>query len=311
MRFLFVSLIIILSSFSLLAGKNIDLSASIEANNSASKEYRIDLIIFKNNKISEKSLKEIFETPKNIDFASNLIEISKEPELLVTTQSVNSQLLIKEPQIKNLKPIVTKTNEGEFSKNQFLPFNYFEELRDSKRRISNIVAKLHKSKDFTIFYEASWYQPLLSKDLSIPIFINSSIEDEAIYGQIDFYQERYIHTELDIRLSSKENSNNSISININKYREIQDLVNADFIPKTYNFLKSLGTDFYEFGSKLIFRNNIKTENQKNEAGSIILKNLKNKYEILEERKMRNNDLHYFDHPHFGVLIRIEEWEVDS
>ena len=311
MRFLFVSLIIILSSFSLLAGKNIDLSASIEANNSASKEYRIDLIIFKNNKISEISLKEIFETPENIDFASNLIEISKEPELLVTTQSVNSQLLIKEPQIKNLKPIVTKTNEGEFSKNQFLPFNYFEELRDSKRRISNIVAKLHKSKDFTIFYEASWYQPLLSKDLSIPIFINSSIENEAIYGQIDFYQERYIHTELDIRLSSKENSNNSISININKYKEIQDLVNADFIPKTYNFLKSLGTDFYEFGSKLIFRNNIKTENQKNEAGSIILKNLKNKYEILEERKMRNNDLHYFDHPHFGVLIRIEEWEVDS
>ena len=311
MRFLFVSLIIILSSFSLLAGKNIDLSASIEANNSASKEYRIDLIIFKNNKISEISLKEIFETPETIDFASNLIEISKEPELLVTTQSVNSQLLIKEPQIKNLKPIVTKTNEGEFSKNQFLPFNYFEELRDSKRRISNIVAKLHKSKDFTIFYEASWYQPLLSKDLSIPIFINSSIENEAIYGQIDFYQERYIHTELDIRLSSKENSNNSISININKYKEIQDLVNADFIPKTYNFLKSLGTDFYEFGSKLIFRNNIKTENQKNEAGSIILKNLKNKYEILEERKMRNNDLHYFDHPHFGVLIRIEEWEVDS
>ena len=192
MRYLLISIVVIISSLPLSAGKIVNLSESVEANDLATKEYRIDLIIFKNNSISETSLKEIFDTPDRVDFASNLIEISKIPKLLVTTQSVNTKLLIKEPQINNLRPIVTKKGDGEFSKNQFLPFNYFEALRDTKREIFNAVKRLKKSKDYTIFYEASWYQPLLTKKLSVPIYINASIENETIYGQLDLYQERYV-----------------------------------------------------------------------------------------------------------------------
>ena len=108
MRFLFISIVVIISSLPLSAGKIVNLSESVEANDLATKEYRIDLIIFKNNSISETSLKEIFDTPDRVDFASNLIEISKIPKLLVTTQSVNTKLLIKEPQINNLRPIVPR-----------------------------------------------------------------------------------------------------------------------------------------------------------------------------------------------------------
>lgn len=310
MRFLFISIVVIISSLPLSAGKIVNLSESVEANDLATKEYRIDLIIFKNNSISETSLKEIFDTPDRVDFASNLIEISKIPKLLVTTQSVNTKLLIKEPQINNLRPIVTKKDDGEFSKNQFLPFNYFEELRDSKREIFNTVKRLKKSKDYTIFYEASWYQPLLTKKLSVPIYINASIENETIYGQLDLYQERYIHSELDFRFSENNSSNEEIYLNINKYNEIESLINTKFIPKTYSFLRSLGSEFYDFSSRIIFRNPAE-QDLKDEKGSLTVRGLADKYQILEERKMRNNDLHYFDHPHFGVLIRIEEWKSDS
>ena len=67
MRFLFISIVVIISSLPLSAGKIVNLFESVEANDLATKEYRIDLIIFKNNSISETSLKEIFDTPDRVD----------------------------------------------------------------------------------------------------------------------------------------------------------------------------------------------------------------------------------------------------
>ena len=52
MRYLLISIVVIISSLPLSAGKIVNLSESVEANDLATKEYRIDLIIFKNNSIS-------------------------------------------------------------------------------------------------------------------------------------------------------------------------------------------------------------------------------------------------------------------
>ena len=305
----FLSIALILSS-TLSSEKDIDLSKSLEANNSSNKEYRIDLIVFKNEKISEDSKKEIFDVPSKIQFANNLLKISQEPSLLISNKSIIESIKIKEPSINNLKPVLSKSEKGEFSQNKFLPYNYFENIRPSKTPNSDIATRIKRSKEYTIFYEASWYQPILNKNLSIPIYINKSINTEIIYGQIDIYRERYMHSEIDLRFSKYGKSLTSYVVNVNEYNDIGSLPKDRIIPKAYNFIKFLGSEIYDFSSKVFLNRDYENESKKLDNKEII-ENVLDIYQIVEERKMMNGELHYFDHPYFGVLIKIEEWKKEE
>ena len=139
---------------------------------------------------------------------------------------------------------------------------------DSAREfsLSAEVSKIARSRDFRVISTKSWFQNIKDKDTAELIFIDSDFfKGTRIFGFFQLYKERFLHFNTKIYLS-----------------ELDPLFTQD--------------------ERLMIGKNV--FNEEKELDIYEEKNQKVLYEVMHSKKFRSGELHYVDHPKFGMLIKL-------
>ena len=274
--------------------------------------YRIDFIVLKHLEIEEKDKQEIWPALKDIDFNEHLIELSPNPELLVDSpllngsvtkklNGINYQILIEES-----LDILNKDKNLEIEKK--IPVRFYEKIVLNSP-LDEVVRKLKLSRGYRVLFESSWYQPIFSKLYARPVYIEARDNKDRIYGQLNIYKGRFLHSEITLRFSNLTKEENiQIEVKPKNFNSIlEELTKPQGIPDddgSYwmnTILSQIKIRFREFNENNIYLDKIQTKQEPEGIEKVYFKDL---YELKEERKMDEEEYYYVDHPYFGVLLRI-------
>ena len=139
---------------------------------------------------------------------------------------------------------------------------------DSAREfsLSSEVSKIAKSRDFRVISTKSWFQNIKNKDEAKLIFIDSDFfKGTRIFGFFQLYRERFLHFNSKLYLS-----------------ELDPLITQE---EKFIVGKNIYDDEKEFD---LFEE----------------KNQKVLFEVKYSKKFRSGELHYVDHPKFGMLVKL-------
>ena len=270
---------------------------------------KIDFMVIQNLTIEEVDLKEKWRDLEEFSFSEELIQIKEEPTTLVTlAENEINDFALPDIQIESL----TNSDIGNVEKSELkTPEPFLFERIPFQKRMRDIEANLNRSRDYRVVYYNSWYQPAVSKENSLPIFIEAVKKDKKIYGEINIYRERFIHLNSRIRFSqvTEEMVPDAKTPNLVDFQELvkEQKQNKEELESTDNYW--MDTIF----------NTVKVNFQYLE-NFISLENLdippvmpaepiykyQDLYEIDKDMKLEPEIFNYVDHPYFSILIRVKE-----
>ena len=275
--------------------------------------YRIDLIIFSHTQINEKDKQERFPQLEKFIYSDDLLQLHETPHLLVNREAIKDGLIPNTQVIKSIElnsqltSINIQEEEVESTK-PMLPYEYFELIDDKNSPTKKFAKRLNTRKNYEVLFEGSWFQPLFNQEISSPIFISNENNFNGIHGELLLYKERFLHSNLKIRLSKRTNEEQIIStINLYNFNSLLKLskVNNRFV----SFFKSLGEDVISFSSWIFRTKEFSPVLSSKESYLLINSNYKDLFEINQQIKMKEDTFHYVDHPYFGAVIRVSQWEI--
>ena len=257
------------------------------------KEYEIEIIIFKNLNISSD---EIFNnelsTPKEsiLSFQKPDLKINKKTFDIKFEDSFFSSLL------RNTKPFNEDINLSKIEDNKVKapnPKSWYRKNANLKT-LAKLNNKLLKNRNYEVLDSFSWIQNI--EDKNNAIYLHHEELNKKYGFFLKFYKSRFIHTELKaylgllglteineaklyvdqydkklLSLKSKDNKISDIKINLNNTNEFIDILKD---------IKVSTNDYPSIDAIKIF--------------------------IDEKKRIFNNEIHYFDHPYFGVVVAINE-----
>lgn len=257
------------------------------------KEYEIEIIIFKNLNISSD---EIFNneltTPKEsiLSFQKPDLKINKKTFDIKFEDGFFSSLL------RNTKPFNEDINLSKIEDNKVKapnPKSWYRKNNNLKT-LAKLNNKLLKNGNYEVLDSFSWIQNV--EDKNNAIYLHHEELNKKYGFFLKFYKSRFIHTELKaylgllglteineaklyvdkydkklLSLKSKDNKISNIKINLNNTNEFVDILKDT---------KGSTNDYSSVNEIKIF--------------------------IDEKKRIFNNEIHYFDHPYFGVVIAINE-----
>lgn len=254
--------------------------------------YNIELIIFEHKEVG---IDEVFETNLNIEedevlnFRTIDLFYNKSSFNIVKNESFFSKLFAD-----------LKINRGNLEKEPLLKkaFNPKEWFRKKSRlnTLKKYEANIIKSKKYKHLESISWKQNIPSKNDSRFLEYENEYQD---YGfLIKLYKERFLHVDLKAYLGSLSNQvtleSDYTKLYIDSFKPMLDLDNKNIS--------------HDIKLKLNKKNNYEKLNI--DVNSQSLQNKERDAEIKiyinENRRIFDNDVHYFDHPRFGVILHISE-----
>ena len=235
--------------------------------------YLVDLILIKylpEFETNEKFLPPVIDIPENI----TLLAEFPYPELEINFLSFNLEYKFQDlfMSVKIQEESDLNISENETLANvEIIPIlelkkSVFE--IDSARdfSLSAEVSKIARSRDFRVISTKSWFQNIKNKDEAEIIFIDSDFfKGSRIFGFFQLYKERFLHFNSNLYLS-----------------ELDPLFTQD--------------------EKLLVGKNIFDEEKNFDLFEE--KNQKVLFEVNHSKKFRNGELHYIDHPKFGMLVKL-------
>ena len=270
--------------------------------------YRVDFIVLKHLSVEDKEEKwPVLDNPR---FEDNLIELSPKPELLVDKGFLNN----KEPDQVNYQIYFKNTLSSEDKQDnqkgikEKVPPRFYEKIIMSSP-VKTIVQKLKLSRGYRVLFESSWYQPVFSESNSYPVYIEALDKADKIYGQLNIYKDRYLHSEMTLRFSIKTNEEKfQTPIKTTDFNDILDSLSIEAKKPKDDGLYWINTILSQI--KIRFKPLVSSSNNLNliklddEIEPKLTAYYMDLYELQEERKMEENEFYYIDHPYFGVLIRL-------
>ena len=235
--------------------------------------YLVDLILIKylpDFETNEKFLPPELDIPDNITFLTEFpypkLEINSLPfNLEYKFQDLFMSVKIEEDSDLSISEDDTPSDIGSIPT---LEVNKSVFEIDSAREfsLSAEVSKIARSRDFRVISTKSWFQNIKDKDAAELIFIDSDFfKGTSIFGFFQLYKERFLHFNTKLYLS-----------------ELDPLFTQD--------------------ERLMVGKNV--FNEEKELDIYEEKNQKVLYEVVHSKKFRSGELHYVDHPKFGMLIML-------
>jgi hypothetical protein len=257
--------------------------------------YQIELLIFKHNNNNESEVfTDQFIKPQgeHIGFRDVDLYMNKGSFDIKQTNNFFQQLL-SNISIDKKKPIETQSPRIKTN-----PRKWFRKS-DNLEKLKKFKSKLEASGDFIFLDSMSWQQNIPYKDESKYLTFNNG--DYGFY--LNLYRNRYLHADLKSYLGFVDKKNNNLDLNTDKY--IEELAaktfsksNINDIDLDINLSLNKNNEFVEITSTPNRKQNSETISQ-NKSEALI-------YFIDEDRRLFNEEIHYFDHPMFGVLISISK-----
>ena len=282
--------------------------------------YKVDFLIIENQFIEEIDLKEKFATLELFEFSKELFVIKDRPTLLVNEPVLNEKdqnNFIKIEIESSDEEIAKEETTTEEDKKRERKINLFERILFEKE-LTDITRKLKLSKDYRVLHSISWYQPLVEKDRSVSLYVESSIDQVKTYGEILIYKDRYLHFDSKLRLSEKTEKqliektplkikivdfNDSLKLKTTK--EETDANDNYWMETIFNNIKINIGNFSDW----VFQNDIDRDLLNINNNQPFEYEYKDLYEINQETKIEENKYHFIDHPYFGVIVRISSLQI--
>ena len=234
--------------------------------------YVVDLILIKY--LPEFETNEIFTKPI-VNFPDNMTFLRDFPYPKLEINSVPFDL---DYQFKDLFMSIKIDDDSEdFSIENEIESDIYTPTLKLKRSIFEIdsarkfslaaeVSKIAKSRDFRVISTKSWFQNIKTLNSAELVFVDSGFfKGSRIFGFIQLYKERFLHFNSQLYFS-----------------ELDPLIeqNPKFISGKNIFEDEIIIDLF------------------------MEKNQKILYEVKHSKKFRSGEIHYMDHPKFGMLIKL-------
>lgn len=235
--------------------------------------YLVDLILIKylpDFETNEKFLPPKLDIPENITFLTEFPYPKLEINSLPFNLEYKFQDLFMSVKIEEDSDLSVSEDEtpSDIESIPTLEVNKSVFEIDSAREfsLSAEVSKIARSRDFRVISTKSWFQNIKDKDAAELIFIDSDFfKGTRIFGFFQLYKERFLHFNTKLYLS-----------------ELDPLFTQD--------------------ERLMVGKNV--FNEEKELDIYEEKNQKVLYEVVHSKKFRSGELHYVDHPKFGMLIML-------
>ena len=235
--------------------------------------YRIDYIIFKF--LPDINSKEKFKNPE-ISFSEELINITdlKYPEFN-KPDSLNNNLPYQDLfQDISISRMITQSNleeestedEVRMSENQV----FFQNDSGADFALEDTVQTLNRSKNYRVIDQNSWFQGIKDYSLAPAVLIKTEIDNgDIVVGEIKAYKKRFLHLDANLYFAEESIVPSSFRKTVKLKEQIK---KGEFIINEINLFENEKLEFL--------------------------------YQINHSRKVRSKELHYVDHPKFGVIFQI-------
>jgi hypothetical protein len=270
------------------------LSANSELNLDL-KEYEIEVIIFKHtNVLTDENFDEEFTTPsiEIVSFYKPTLQINENAYQSKPKDNFFNRLFKDFNPIKKSNNVLTKDKDISKVSN---PKTWYRKT-DNLVVLKKINNKLKTNSNYELIDSFKWIQNIDYKDDAQFLFYEDKQKEYGLY--LKFYRSRFLHADLKSYLGVI--GNNSIDITKDKIAKFEKkLLQAN---KENN--KDLKNDLkieLNKPNKYVDINNNKIEPSLN-----ISKSNEINIFIDEQRRIFNEEIHYFDHPMFGLIISINE-----
>ena len=199
--------------------------------------------------------------------------LKKLPELKDAPQ----QIELPEQYIQLGAPITTENTD-------YLPDYYFRLLPDTEYKLNDAAEKISASNNYRIIKHFAWRQPGLSRNIAIPIMIQDNIEPELSNEHtVDGQPLPPLYTQAKIE--------GLIKVSLSRYLHIDSELRFEATGISPLPLSPEETAITEAPSTI-----------KPRPTTVV-------YYEKQKRRMRSKELHYIDHPVFGMLVIMTQAEV--
>ena len=257
------------------------------------KEYEIEIIIFKNLNISSD---EIFNneltTPKEsiLSFQKPDLKINKKTFDIKFEDGFFSSLL------RNTKPFNEDINLSKIEDNKVKapnPKSWYRKNNNLKT-LTKLNNKLLKNGNYEVLDSFSWIQNI--EDKNNAIYLHHEELNKKYGFFLKFYKSRFIHTELKAYLGLLRLTEiNEAKLYVDKYdKKLLSLKSKDNKISNIKIKLNNTNEFVD-----ILKDTKGSTNDYSSVNEI-------KIFIDEKKRIFNNEINYFDHPYFGVVIAINE-----
>jgi hypothetical protein len=258
------------------------------------KEYEIEIIIFK---YSQSTTNETFDAEfiapadKVLKFYNPSLKINSDLYKIQYNENFFNKLL------KGFKLDPRKQNSYVEEANESIkvsnPKKWYRKSNNLDV-LKKLNSKLEKNNEYKVLDSFKWIQNIDSKDDSKFLFHENVIKEYGIF--LKLYRSRFLHVDIKSYLGVASNkTNDTTDENIQKYES--------------KILKSNQTN------KINITNNLKLNlnepnryidiNQDKDDLKIESSEIINIF-IDEERRIFNEEIHYFDHPKFGIILSVND-----
>ena len=256
-----------------------------------SDEYLIEYVVFKNLQFTTDevfTLKELSISP------SSVVSLKKDTNEIVI-RNLDESFNSKNESLDSIGEIIYEEKEGETLSQEPSanpnPQLWFNENK-SLTKLETFKRRIERRSDYELIDSGSWVQGVFDSNSSK--FVNVISNELNLY--IKTYKERYLH--LDV-LGMLDSQTIELSENANGIKEIK--------RKAYTALLN-ETDVKDVNISIdidtLFEGDIKTIEQY-PLDEIISKSSATLI-IDEDRRVFNEQVHYFDHPQFGIMIYLKK-----
>lgn len=166
-------------------------------------------------------------------------------------------------------------------------------LPDDHLKLTPQRNRLERRKNLRILYHQAWKMPVYARENSIPIVIKGGERYDNLYeleGSIRLSVARYLHLDTQLFLREFEANQSNDQTRVPAFNEL--LSNQN---QSAALLQSSNPTPNPSLALLGFR--------QYRVDSII--------PLQQTRRMRSGDLHYIDHPRFGILIQLTPYNADE
>ena len=269
------------------------ISTGLSAESSDLNQYKIELIIFKHlDNQPKESFKEVIELP-----SENIIKFFDE-KIYINKNIINKPIKKDFWYSGFLSDIaLNKNRDADKEENYILPNpGLWFRKNTNLETLKKINRKLQIAESYEVLDSYSWIQNIPISSESIFLFEENIDKNYGYY--LKFYRNRFMHVDLKAYLGyQKINNKNDDLKYIDSYEER--IINKD---REENELIKLNLNLNKKNNYLILNTapkslDIRPEGKSEEKINIFIE---------EEKRIFDNEIHYFDHPSFGVIISIKE-----
>jgi len=269
------------------------ISTDLSAESSDLNQYKIEIIIFKHlDNQPKESFKEVMELP-----SENIIKFYDE-KIYINRNIINKPIKKDFWYSGFLSNITLNKNRGANKKESYIlpnPGLWFRK-NSNLETLKKINRKLQITESYEVLDSYSWIQNIPVSSESVFLFEESQDKNYGYY--LKFYRNRFMHVDLKAYLGyQKINYKNEDLKYIDSYEER--IINKD---REEDELIKLNLNLNKKNNYLILDTatnslDIKSEDASEEEINIFIE---------EEKRIFDNEIHYFDHPSFGVVISIKQ-----